>query len=149
MARETFQQKNADSAIEDRKTTMTGTELTDLYRGYIACLNSQNWPELDRFVADEVHYNGQRVGLGGYRKMLEEDFRAIPDLSFNIGFLIAEPPRVACQLRFDCTPTGTLFGFPVNGRRVSFNENVFYEFQDGKICNVWSVIDKTAVGAQL
>ena len=81
--------------------------------------------------------------------MLEEDFQAIPDLHFNIALLIAEPPRVACRLLFDCTPTGTLFGFPVDGARVAFSENVFYEFQNGKIRNVWSVIDKAAVGAQV
>lgn len=128
---------------------MTVSELTERYRGYIDCLNSQNWPELGRFVDDEVQYNGQHIGLDGYRQMLERDFRAIPDLRFNIGLLIAEPPRVACQLRFDCTPVGELFGFPVNGRRVTFNENGFYEFRDGKIREVWSVIDKAAVGAQL
>ncbi len=128
---------------------MTGAEITDRYRDYIACLNSQNWPELGRFVDDEVQYNGQRVGLEGYRRMLDEDFRSIPDLHFNIALLIAEPPRVACRLLFDCTPTGMLFGFPVNGKRVAFSENVFYEFQNGKIRHVWSVIDKAAVGAQV
>ena len=128
---------------------MTGTELSDRYRDYIACLNDQNWPELGRFVDDEVQYNGQRVGLEGYRRMLEEDFRAIPDLRFNIALLTVEPPHVACRLLFDCTPAGTLFGFAVNGKRVAFSENVFYEFQDGKIRHVWSVIDKAAVGAQV
>ena len=128
---------------------MTSEEITDCYRGYIACLNSQNWPELTRFVHDEVHYNGTFVGLEGYRQMLEADFRAIPDLQFTIGLLIAEPPHVAAQLLFDCTPTGELFGFAVNGKRVAFTENVFYEFGDGKIRNVRSVINKAAVGDQL
>ncbi len=40
--------------------------------------------------------------------MLEEDFRAIPDLHFDIQLLISEPPRVASRLRFDCTPKGLL-----------------------------------------
>jgi predicted ester cyclase len=128
---------------------MTGDEITDCYRGYIACLNSQNWPELGRFVHDEVRYNGKSVGLGGYRQMLEEDFRAIPDLSFHIGLLIAEPPRMAARLLFDCTPAGDLFGFAVNGKRVTFTENVFYEFDEGRIRNVWSIIDKAAVAEQL
>ena len=128
---------------------MTGDEITDCYRGYIACLNSQNWPDLGRFVHDEVHYNGKFVGLGGYRQMLEADFRAIPDLQFTVGLLIAEPPHVAAQLRFDCTPIGDLFGFSVNGTRVTFSENVFYAFNEGKIRNVCSVIDKAAVGDQL
>ena len=128
---------------------MTGDEITDCYRGYIACLNSRNWPELGRFVHDEVHYNGKFVGLDGYRQMLEGDVQAIPDLQFNIGLLIAEPPHVAAQLRFACTPIGDLFGYAVNGKQVAFTENVFYEFREGKIRNVWSVIDKAAVGDQL
>ncbi|MFL9812229.1 ester cyclase [Stutzerimonas sp. VN223-3] len=128
---------------------MTGDVITDCYRGYIACLNSRNWPELGRFVHDEVHYNGKFVGLDGYRQMLEGDVQAIPDLQFNIGLLIAEPPHVAAQLRFACTPTGDLFGYAVNGKQVAFTENVFYEFGEGKIRNVWSVIDKAAVGDQL
>ncbi|TIR46278.1 MAG: ester cyclase, partial [Mesorhizobium sp.] len=37
----------------------------------------------------------------------------------------------------------------VNGRRVTFAENVFYEIQDGRIREVWSVIDKAAIQAQL
>lgn len=32
---------------------------------------------------------------------------------------------------------------------MSFCENVFYEFRDGKIRQVWSVIDKAAIEAQL
>jgi hypothetical protein len=43
----------------------------------------------------------------GYREMLEGDFRAIPDLYFDIHLLISEPPRVASRLRFDCTPKGS------------------------------------------
>ena len=37
----------------------------------------------------------------------------------------------------------------MNGKRVSFCENVFYEFGDDKIRQVWSVIDKAAIEAQL
>ena len=81
--------------------------------------------------------------------MLEGDFRAIPDLYFDIRLLISEPPRVASRLRFDCTPTGLLFGLAVNGKKIQFTENVFYEFVDGRIGNVWSIIDKAAIESQL
>jgi predicted ester cyclase len=128
---------------------MTKGDLSDLYRGYIACLNKQDWPNLGKFVHEEVRYNGEWIGLSGYREMLIGDFRAIPDLAFDIQLLISEPPRVASRLRFDCRPTGILFGLPVNGKRVSFAENVFYEFRDQRIEKVWSVIDKAAIEAQL
>ncbi len=128
---------------------MTRADLADAYRGYIACLNARDWPSLGRFVVDDVHYNGKRVGLSGYREMLEGDVRAIPDLHFDIALIITEPPHVAVRLDFECTPAGELFGLPVNGRRISFSENVFYEFLDGRIASVWSVIDKSAIEAQL
>jgi predicted ester cyclase len=123
--------------------------IKDLYTGYIACLNRQDWPSLGDFVGEDVYYNGERVGLAGYRQMLEQDFRAIPDLRFVIDRLIAEPPYIAARLMFDCTPVGELFDVPVNGRRVRFTENVFYTFEAGRIVNVKSVIDKAAVAAQV
>jgi predicted ester cyclase len=128
---------------------MTSTELAAVYRGYIECLNGQDWGRLGEFVHAEAVHNGKAIGLDGYRAMLEADFGAIPDLVFNIELLVAEPPRLASRLLFNCTPIGELFGMPVNGRRVRFTENVFYEWRDGRIHTVWSVIDKAAIAAQL
>lgn len=128
---------------------MITTDISSVYRDYIACLNSQDWPKLEQFVHDEVHYNGQPIGLSGYREMLEKDFSEIPDLYFNIKMLISDPPYVASRLGFECSPKGKFLGLHVNGKRVSFTENVFYGFQNGKIEKVWSVIDKAAIEAQL
>jgi predicted ester cyclase len=128
---------------------VTGADLADVYRAYIACLNAQDWPQLARFVHDDASHNGRPLGLSGYRAMLEQDFSEIPDLRFNIDLLIVDPPHVASRLRFDCTPKGRFLGLGVNGRRVAFTENVFYQFRDGKIARVWSVIDKAAIEAQL
>jgi predicted ester cyclase len=125
------------------------TNLSDLYRGYIDCLNKQDWPKLGQFVDNNVHYNGQRIGLSGYREMLERDFREIPDLHFDIQLMISDPPYIAARLGFDCKPKGEFLGLPVNGKRVSFAENVFYEFRRERIAQVWSVIDKAAIEAQL
>lgn len=123
--------------------------LAALYRDYIACLNRQDWPALGSFVQDDVVHNGRRLGLSGYRAMLEQNFRDIPDLRFDVQLLVADPPCVASRLAFDCTPRAAFMGLAVNGRRVSFAENVFYQYRDGKIAEVWSVIDKAAIEAQL
>ncbi|NDR58218.1 ester cyclase [Aliiruegeria sabulilitoris] len=128
---------------------MTSEEIKGAYRAYIECLNKQDWDNLHRYVADQVEYNGRTIGLKGYRAMLVEDFLAIPDLYFNFTHLASDPPMIASRLAFDCTPIGQFFGYPVNGKRVRFDENVFYEFRDGKIQSVWSVIDKAAVAAQI
>jgi predicted ester cyclase len=128
---------------------VTRAELADVYRAYIACLNAQDWEKLGQFVHDGACHNGRRLGLSGYRQMLERDFAVIPDLYFNVELLVTDPPHVASRLRFDCTPKGQFLGLDVNGRRIAFSENVFYLFRDGKIEQVWSVIDKPAIEAQL
>jgi predicted ester cyclase len=128
---------------------MTKDELADVYRDYISCLNRQDWSELGSFVHDDVRHNGRPLGLNGYRAMLEDDFRQIPDLNFHVELLVADPPHIASRLRFDVTPTGEFLCLPVNGRKVCFAENVFYEFRDQRIREVWSVIDKAAIEAQL
>jgi steroid delta-isomerase-like uncharacterized protein len=135
--------------VRDRPIAMNKTDLSNSYRDYIACLNEQDWPKLEQFVSDDVYYNGQRIGLTGYREMLERDFNEIPDLHFNIQLLMSDSPYIAARLAFDCTPKGSFLGLHVDGKKVSFTENVFYEFRNGKIEQVWSVIDKAAIEAQL
>jgi predicted ester cyclase len=135
--------------IERMSAAGLQTELLGIYRNYIACLNGRNWPELGRFVDTEACHNGRPFGISGYRAMLEQDCRDIPDLRFNILLLVCEPPYIASRLAFDCRPAGMFLGLPVNGRRVAFTENVFYEFADGRIRQVWSAIDKAAIEAQL
>jgi predicted ester cyclase len=125
------------------------TTLNTIYCAYLDCLNAQAWDRLGDFVHDEVKHNGRRFGVAGYRAMLEQDFRDIPDLQFNIALLVIEPPYVSARLTFDCAPKAQFLGLAVNGRRVKFCENVIYQFKDGKIIEVWSIVDKAAIEAQL
>jgi predicted ester cyclase len=125
------------------------TNLSSVYRGYIGCLNEQDWPRLGHFVQDQVIHNGLQIGLSGYRAMLQKDFDGIPALCFDIRLFVADPPYVASRLHFNCSPKQTFLGLKVNGKKISFTENMIYAFRDEKIIEVWSVIDKAAVEAQL
>ena len=128
---------------------MDSSSLSNLYRAYIDCLNRQDWEALGQFVDDEVEHNNRPLKLSGYRDMLVRDFADIPDLRFNIELLASSPPLIAARLAFKCSPKGKFLGLNVDGRVVSFAENVFYEFKRAKIAAVWSVIDKAAIEAQL
>ena len=124
-------------------------ELLSTYQSYLDCLNAQDWSRLGNFVHDEVSHNGRPFGLAGYRAMLENDFQQIPDLQFKAELFVCEPPFVAARLWFSCSPKGDFLGLALNGRTVSFAENIFYEFDGGKIKKAWSVLDKTAIESQL
>ena len=120
-------------------------DLRTCYLQYLQCLNDRRWQDLGSFVDKQVHYNGEPVGLDGYRAMLEQDVRTIPDLHFTLGLLAVEPPLLAAQLLFDCSPNGPFLGLTTHGQRLRFSENVFYRFSGAKIVSVCSVIDKAAV----
>lgn len=128
---------------------MTAMELAEFYRAYIACLNARDWTNLGRFVDDAAIHNGRRLGLAGYREMLQGDCATIPDLRFEIALLACDPPLVAARLAFDCHPVGAFLGLPVDGRRVAFTESVFYRVEAGRIREVWSIIDREAIAAAL
>jgi len=124
-------------------------DLTEIYYGYIACLNSRNWPALVEFVDPAVVHNGRRLGIEGYRAMLESDYRLIPDLRFVVEQLVSNAGFVAARLKFDCTPQGEFLGLNVDGRKVSFAEHAIYAFSNRTITEVWSVIDKATLEKQL
>lgn len=123
--------------------------LSDLYYAYIGCLNRQDWAELGRYVDDDVEHNGRPLKLAGYCDMLVNDFENIPDLRFDVQLLVCDPPLLAARLAFECSPKGEFLGLTVDGHTVSFAENVFYKFKGAKIASVWSIIDKSAIEAQL
>lgn len=128
---------------------MSTSDLLDVYREYLQCLNERRWGELGLFVADDVVHNGARLGLSGYRAMLEADTTAIPDLRFTPEILVADDDFVSCRLVFRCVPKETFLGVEATGARVSFAEHVFYRFDHRRIVEVWSLLDKDAVREQM
>lgn len=81
--------------------------------------------------------------------MLIKDYEDIPDLRFVIDRLVCDPPLIAARLMFDCSPKAHFLGLEIDGRRISFAENVFYEVRGGKIADVFSAIDKTSIEKQI
>lgn len=122
--------------------------LDELYRAYLDALNSRRLDDLDRFVNDEVVYNGRAMSRQQYAQMIADDVRNIPDLHFAVDLLVTSDDVVACRLWFDCTPEHEFADVPPTGRRVTFAEHVFYRFRDGRIDQVWSLIDTNAVRDQ-
>ncbi len=128
---------------------MTESDLITVYREYLACLNGRQWDSLGQFVADRLHYNGKPLSLSDYRAMLIADTRAIPDLEFRPQLLLADDHVVSARLYFECTPRDTFLGFEPTGGPMAFPEHVFYRFDDGRIVEVWSLIDKESIREQL
>jgi predicted ester cyclase len=128
---------------------MTVETLTAVYHRYLECLNERRWDDLGEFVADDVTHNDRPLGLSGYRAMLEDDVRTIPDLRFVPDRVVAEGDAVACRLVFRCVPERPFLGFEPTGSPIAFAEHAFYTFRERRIVEVSSLLDIRAVAAQL
>ena len=124
-------------------------DLEARYRAYLDALNERRLDDLVDFVQDELSYNGETMTRRQYQDLIAADITAIPDLFFDAQIVVASSDQVACRLVFDCTPQHEFLGFSPNGERLSFAEHVFYQFRDGRIAAVWSLIDRPAIEAQL
>ena len=127
---------------------MTDAELTAHYRRYIGYLNDRRLHELQDFVHEQLIYNGDTKTRAEYQNLIAESVDAAPDLYFNIGLLVVHGNHVACRLDFNCTPRREFLGLQPNGQSVVFAEHAFYRFDHGKIAEVWSLIDRSAVAEQ-
>jgi predicted ester cyclase len=125
------------------------TDLERTYRQYLTHLDERRFDALDAFVHDELTYNGRPMTRQQYADHIAASTDAAPDLRFVAELLVVQGDLVASRLAFDCTPVATFLGRQPTGRRVRFAEHVLYHFEDGRIRQVWSLLDEGAVTDQM
>ena len=128
---------------------MTNADLETRYRAYLDALNERRLDDLVLYVQDELSYNGEIMTRRQNQDLIAADITAIPDLIFDAHIVVTSGDNVACRLVFDCTPQHEFLGFSPNGERLVFAEHVFYHFLGGRIAAVSSLIDRSAIEAQL
>lgn len=128
---------------------MGETDLEATYRAYLGLLNDRRFDELMSYVHDDLTYNGEPMTRSDYAHERAAEVHTIPDLAFQIDTIVVQHNHVACRLWFECTPVRTFLGLEPTGATISFAEHVFYEFEDGRIRHVRSLIDRDAVAAEL
>jgi predicted ester cyclase len=105
--------------------------------------------ELGAFVHEELTYNGRPMTRLDYQDLIAGDIAAIPDLYFDVHLLVVNGDQIACRLNFHCTPERKFLGLQPNGKSISFSEHVLCRLREGKIYEVWSLLDRAAVAEQL
>ena len=133
-------------------TEPNGRDLEKTYRDYLDCINKRTMQtDLPKFCHPRVFHNGQELSLDKYRHLMQDAIEAIPDINFGLHTLITDKDaqRVAVRLEFTGTPVKAIQDVEPNGRPVHFTEHVTYQFRDGKIDRVWSIVDWVSYRQQL
>lgn len=116
-------------------------DLSVVYRHYLDTLNARPVGDLAELVTDPVVRNGVTMSPADYRAFIQKSVDAAPDLRFEATVLVHDERRVAARLEFTCTPRTDAMGSDVVGRAVSFAEHAIYEFEDGRIARVVTIIE--------
>ena len=68
-------------------------------------------------------------------------YRAFPDLHITLEDLIEEGDKVVEKDLVTGTPQGEFNGLPPTGRSVSYHEIFIMRFANGRIAEIWGVVD--------
>ncbi|KAI1818849.1 SnoaL-domain-containing protein [Poronia punctata] len=132
--------------------------LQETYKSYINSINARTMTSrLSEFCHDTVTHNSNPYSLSEYRGLMESAQKAVPDICFGVDVLVVDEmrQRVAVRIEFEGTPVpGERLGdgdggWEGTGRAVRFYEYVTYQFRDGKIDTVWSIVDWDTYRRQL
>lgn len=124
---------------------MAAFDLETIYRAYIKDISNGKLENMSLYVGDHVVHNNIELGLTGYVQLLKDNIVST-QVSIEIKRLIADQTGVAAILVFTTkASTKSLVGIELDDVPFSFEENVVYDFEDGKIVKVHSLYDVDAV----
>jgi steroid delta-isomerase-like uncharacterized protein len=75
--------------------------------------------------------------------------RAFPDLHVAVEDVIAEGDKVVSRNTVTGTHRGEYRGLPPTGKSVKYNEIFIFRFADGRIAEIWGVVDLLSQMRQL
>ena len=104
------------------------------------------------FHAESVKAHGlgpaavDKAGMKGFYTALWGGF---PDLTIEIDELVGEGDKVVWRISASGTHNGPFQGVPATGKSVKFGAQYTFRFDNGKIIERWSTIDRLSLLMQL
>jgi steroid delta-isomerase-like uncharacterized protein len=97
------------------------------------------WNTQNLNVVDEVY--APHMGHEGTKGFVASVLAAIPDLRITIQDQVAEGDRVATRYVMEGTHQGELMGIGPTGKRFSVMGIEVHRFEDGKVVELWNLVD--------
>jgi steroid delta-isomerase-like uncharacterized protein len=88
-------------------------------------------------------------GIDEERAVWRDALSAMPDIRHTIQDVVASGTTVAARVLVTGTHDGDFGGIPRTARSFSFDQVLFAHLRDGKIVELWEVIDSAAMLTQL
>jgi steroid delta-isomerase-like uncharacterized protein len=104
------------------------------------------------FHAESVQAHGlaptalDKAGLKGFYTAL---WAAFPDLKIDVDELVGEGDKVVWRISASGTHNGSFQGVAATGKAVKFGAHYTFRFENGKIVERWSTLDRLTLLAQI
>ena len=89
------------------------------------------------------------LDLAGLKAFYAALWAGFPDLTIDIEELVAEGDKVVWRIKAAGTHNGPFQGIPATGRPVTFGAHYSFRFENGKIVERWSTIDRLTLLMQI
>jgi steroid delta-isomerase-like uncharacterized protein len=100
---------------------------------------------IDELVEPDVLFHAPvptgATGARALKQVLAILYRAFPDLHVTVEDLIEEGDKVVGRNSVTGTHQGEYMGLPPTGKSVSYKEIFIFRFANGRIAEIWGVVD--------
>jgi predicted ester cyclase len=108
---------------------------------------------LDEIVEPDVLFHAPvptgATGAQALKQVWPVLLRAFPDLHVTVEDLIEEGDKVVCRNTVTGTHQGEYMGLTPTGKSVTYNEIFICRFANGRIAEIWGVVDVFSLMKQL
>jgi steroid delta-isomerase-like uncharacterized protein len=104
------------------------------------------------FHAESVQAHGlgpAALDMAGMKNFYTALWGGFPDLRIEIDELVGEGDKVVWRITASGTHQGTFQGVPATGKSVKFGAHYTFRFENGKIVERWSTLDRLSLLVQL
>lgn len=104
------------------------------------------------FHAESVQAHGlgpAALDKAGMKKFYSALWGGFPDLTIHINELVGESDKAVWRVTASGTHNGSFQGVPASGKPVTFGAHYTFRFENGKIVERWSTIDRLSVLVQI
>lgn len=120
-------------------------------RYYEEAVNKGNLDVVDELVDRDMVFHRPNHGDGpdGMREHIASLKRAFPDFTMTAEDIVAEGDKVVGRFTITGTHGGHLGDAPATGRPFRFEGMAIVRFRDGRMVDVWTVLDHLSFQQQL
>ena len=123
---------------------MSNSQNVEIAKRFIEDIcNAGKFDEVDKIFSEDVVWNGaeQSKGLKETKEFLNETKEKFPDLRFTIQDAFGNDDKVVVRWIMTGTFTGDFMGLAPNNKKFSTRGVEIFQFESGKIKEVWTIWD--------